>query len=384
MVRQWNKDIFLLIEELEANMYGYMKNYAIPGLVIGMIEDGNNIWVGNYGFSDISNRLTVQKDTCFQVGSISKTVTALGVMKLAENGNIDIDMPVNNYLKTWNLEKFNYGNGITIKHLLTHTSGLPMKGYLGYANLNNMPSMTDSLDKTLRKKKSLNLKPGVAANYTGIGYTVLQLLIEDVTGMPFETYMDTYIFKPLDMKNTTYDAIVAKNMNLSCAYGLFNNKIRTRFFIEKAAAGLYSTINDMMKFLKLNCFCNYNIRNDTQFLKLETLNLMHTKYCKSMSFGLGYNIDTLSNNRKLSMHRGINNGWTSHLAIFPKNGNGLVIMTNSNNGINIINKILKIWLEHYNGKLSDFYLEKLGLKEFTKSELMVKKIMFLINRQITL
>ena len=147
-------------------------------------------------------------DTLFQAGSISKSLTAWGILHLVDEGRLLLDDPVGKYLTKWKLSNSEFNNNeVTIRRLLSHTAGLsPHKGYLGVAPGKHLDSIEESLSGKgwLNEPVEVTNKPGSETIYSGGGYTILQLVIEEVTGIPFDRYMEEQIMKPLGMKSSSF------------------------------------------------------------------------------------------------------------------------------------------------------------------------------------
>lgn len=204
----------------------------------------------------VSTGKPVDGDSRFQVASMSKWITAWGVMKLVEAGKLDLDKPVSLYLKRWQLPKGKFDNaGVTVRRLLSHTAGLTDGlGYAGFkpgepaqtleASLTQAADASPGHDGVLR----VGIEPGTEFKYSGGGYTLLQLLVEEVSGQSFDDYMKSHVFEPLGMTRSTFvlddDADVAEFFN-------HRGKPATHYrFTALAAASLYTTTADMTRFLQ--------------------------------------------------------------------------------------------------------------------------------------
>ncbi len=204
----------------------------------------------------VSTGKPVDGDSRFQVASMSKWITAWGVMKLVEAGKLDLDKPVSLYLKRWQLPKGKFDNaGVTVRRLLSHTAGLTDGlGYAGFkpgepvqtleASLTQAADASPGHDGAVR----VGIEPGTEFKYSGGGYTLLQLLVEEVSGQSFDDYMKSHVFEPLGMTRSTFvlddDADVAEFFN-------HRGKPATHYrFTALAAASLYTTTADMTRFLQ--------------------------------------------------------------------------------------------------------------------------------------
>ena len=200
----------------------------------------------------------VNADTVFQTASLSKWITAWGVMALVEQGQLDLDAPVSRYLKRWTLPPSAFDNNkVTARRLLSHTAGLTDGlGYAGFAPGTPVQSIEASLTQTAdvspgrKGKVEVGIEPGTEWRYSGGGFAVLQLLIEDVSGEPFEAYIQRVVFRPLGMVHSTYNWSPAQGTTLATFYGKDVQPATHFRFSAVAAASLYTSVSDLTRFLQ--------------------------------------------------------------------------------------------------------------------------------------
>lgn len=201
---------------------------------------------------------SVDETTLFQVASLSKFVSAIGVMKLYEDGLLDLDRPVMDYLTRWELPPSAFDNtGVTPRRLLSHTAGLTDGlGYSGFLNPNDVQSLESSLTKAADADDQDNgmtqvgIEPGTEWKYSGGGFTLLQLLIEEVSGQSFDIYMKEQVLIPLGMTNSTY--LISENESKLCEFYHEDGSLAPHFYYTSlAATSLYTTLEDLVKFTQL-------------------------------------------------------------------------------------------------------------------------------------
>ncbi|HWD28791.1 MAG TPA: serine hydrolase domain-containing protein [Rhizomicrobium sp.] len=197
----------------------------------------------------------VDGDTLFQVASMSKWVTAFGVMALVEQHRIDLDTPVSHYLKRWHLPPSPFdNNAVTVRRLLSHTAGLTDDlGYLGFAPGQKLQTLPQSLTRTgdpMPGRSGLVRvgQPAGSWRYSGGGFAMLQLTIEDVAGEDFNTYMRRTVLAPLGMKESTF--VAPDPAHLATFYGTDGKPAIHYKFTALAAASLYTSLNDMTRFVQ--------------------------------------------------------------------------------------------------------------------------------------
>jgi CubicO group peptidase (beta-lactamase class C family) len=186
-----------------------MRRYAVPGLQVAVLTGGELATVKGYGLADPKTQRSVTPNTLFDPGSISKAVTALAVVKLADEGRFTLDTPVNSLLRTWKLpeNEFTRKTPVTLRHLLTHTAGTTVRGMWGYLEKDPKPTVLqilDGLPPATNGAVRVTAEPGKAWSYSGGGYVVLQQMLEDVQNKPFTEIMQETVFKPLCMTRSSF------------------------------------------------------------------------------------------------------------------------------------------------------------------------------------
>lgn len=216
-----------------------------------ILSDGGKLVTEQF----VSKGAPVDRDTRFQVASLSKWATAWGVMTLVEQGKLDLDAPVSKYLTRWKLPPSDFDNDkVTVRRLLSHTAGLTDGlGYGGFkpgAPVQTLEaSLTHAVDASPGHDGRVRVghKPG-EFEYSGGGYTLLQLIIEEVSGKPFNTYMNQAVFAPLGMTRSTYVLEDAPS-NLAEFYDVDGSRATHYRFTALAAASLYTSAADMTRLI---------------------------------------------------------------------------------------------------------------------------------------
>jgi len=345
-----------LLNRFDTKLPELLKQYSVPGVQIAIIDE-DKVWTKEYGYADKSAKKEMTSDTVFQVGSISKTVAAWGVMKLVDEGKIDLDEPVEKYIKRWHIPNSEYDSaGVTVRRLLSHTSGLSLQGYAGVKPGEKLAALEESLSGKTGGAGDVRIvyEPGSKFQYSGGGYTLLQLLIEEVSGMSFEKYMEQEILKPLGMESSAFEwkqELVGKTAK---SYGVLGQTLPNYVFTEKAAAGLYTTASDLARFAAAGVNMSGGDQAGRGVLKPETTALMQQPV-ENANWGLGYSFFELSDGRTGVGHGGTNRGWRAQFYIIPDSRQGIVVLTNSDTGDNVVYDVIALWIEQLTGKLPAFY-----------------------------
>ncbi len=274
-----------------------------------LIETAENEYRGNLAMVLIENGTVVTEhfaskgtpvdgETLFQVASLSKWVSALGIMKLVEDGTLDLDAPVSTYLTRWQLPESEFDNdGVTLRRLLSHTAGLTDGlGYAGYLPDQSLPSLETSLTKAPDASPGasgivrVGIEPGSQFEYSGGGYTLMQLIIEEVTDQSFNDFMVETIFRPLGMERTSYIVDEKTEENVADLYDV-DGTIATHFkFVSLAATSLYTNTNDLTKLVQAHFLVENGDQITDYFLSKKTLKKMREPHASQMGaniWGLG-------------------------------------------------------------------------------------------------
>ncbi len=239
---------------------------APDAFVVSVQEELQNEYVGNMAIAVFengklakesfhSNGKTVDRNTVFQVASLSKFVSAIGVMKLVQEGKLDLEAPASQYLTRWQFPEGNFdNNAVTIRRLLSHTAGLTDGlGYAGFEHTKDVQSLEASLtnaqdaDPGSDGITTVGILPGSEWRYSGGGFTVLQLLVEEVSGQTFDAYMRTEIFGPLQMTSSFYQWDETFGSRLCDFYQKDGSIAQHRYYTAQAASALYTTLADLEK-----------------------------------------------------------------------------------------------------------------------------------------
>lgn len=335
-----------LKQYIEEQTVNQMKEKQVPGLAIAIFDKGELIYKHTLGFADIEKSKPVDYHTGFNLGSISKMFTAWGIMKLVNQGKIDLNAPVEQYLTRWQLPTSEFDHSkVTIQALLSHTAGISVHGYPGFHPDTELPSLEASLNGEngpVRENKEVRviLEPQTKFQYSGGGYTILQLVIEEVTGHVFEQYMTDEIFKPLKMKETSFTLTKSLLKKSAKPYNEQGEEVYYERFTAKAAAGLHSNLEDLILFAKAGFEGNEVLSKEVILNMTQPLPITETK---RGGYGLGYSTYYFGP-FAVQGHAGSNTGWESGFMMTFEDKSGVIILTNGSNGKGIAINLLQQWL----------------------------------------
>jgi CubicO group peptidase (beta-lactamase class C family) len=316
---------------IDGMMAAHMASREIPAATIAVVKDGQLLFAKGYGYQDLEKRIPVVADrTLFRPGSISKLFTWTAVMQLYERGQLDLDVDVNKYLKTFKIPA-TYPQPVTMKNLLTHTPGFE-DGAFGYLMVKNVSGLMP-----MRKALALHIPervrpPGTWSSYSNYGAALAGLVVENISGMPFAEYVEKNIFEPLGMDRSTFREPLPKDLAPDMAVGY---KRKNGLYVPGSfefisnfgpAGALSSTATDMARFMIAHL--QLGRYGDHRILKEDAARLMHSRLygpdprLPGMDYGF-YQSDVYGVH--LIGHGGDTNYFHSDLALFPKYNVGLFV-----------------------------------------------------------
>jgi len=324
-----------------------MNSYGIPGVAIAVLHKGEIVWVQAYGIADRESGRAMAEGDIFRVESISKSITAWGVMTLVEDGMIDLDMPVATYLKSWSFPPSEISvDTITVRQLLSHTGGMPLGDFgARYPPEGPVFALRDSLSKEAQPIQ----QPGLSFSYSNTGYNLLELLIEDVSGMHFSDYMAREILTPLGMMNSSFEWSPEINDRIPTAYNLKGAPVPLYIYPGRGSGGLFATVEDIARFLQAGMVERY--RSEHEVLSSASIELISTPQAKpggfmayvSDAYGFGIFLEELQAGRQAVWNGGQGSGWMAHYYAVPDSGNGIVMLVNSQRAWPLFAKVLRDW-----------------------------------------
>ena len=327
-----------------------MKHYKVAGVSVAVIDNYQIVWAKGYGYADKKEDRKVTSSTMFEPGSISKSLNAVGILRLAQEGKLDLYRDINQYLVNWKFpyDTVSHGKKITTAQLLSHTAGLGVHGFPGYHRDSAIASVTDILDGRVPSNteavRSLT-EPGEEPRYSGGGILITQQMLTDLTKQRYEQYMYEHVLRPLGMTNSSYNQppSVAQSKNLATGYKSNGDEVPGKYFVypEKAAAGLWTTPTDICKYI-IEMQQAYRGKS-SKLLSREMVKLHVTPYKYDVAMG------TFIQNRngeKYFVHSASNEGFTGYFLGGLTNGKGVALFVNSEDGfvlLELLNSIAMVY-----------------------------------------
>jgi CubicO group peptidase (beta-lactamase class C family) len=348
----------VLNNEKPSTILERMKFYNVKGLSVAVIENNKISWAKGYGWADEEEKRPVTTETLFEPGSISKSLNSVGILKLAQNKELDLHTDINTYLRSWKCpyDSLSKGKKITLSQILSHHAGLSVHGFPGHDIDRPMPTVYDILDgingSPTPPVRSM-FEPDLKFQYSGGGTTISQVILSDVTAQPYDVWMYENVLKPIGMIHSTYAQPPAKDLRKLCASGYMMNgdRVTSKFhaYPEQAAAGLWMTPSDL---------CNYIIDMQLAYkggksnvLNEDMVKLHLTPTYTDGSAAMGTFIEE-HDGAKFFKHDAGNDGFCGLFYAGLDDGFGIVIFANGNEFkiiyevLNSINKAYK-WHNFY-------------------------------------
>ena len=321
-----------------------MATWHVPGVSIAVIHHGAIEWAKGFGVATVGGA-PVNAETLFQAGSISKPVAAMGTLHLVQEGKLSLDTDVTKTLTSWKLPDAAVAGGktVTLRELLTHTGGTTVHGFPGYAAGEPVPTLVQVLDGEKPANTPairIETAPGTKWNYSGGGFTIMQLMVVDVTKEPYPKFLHDTVLKPIGMTHSTYEQPLPAEMRATAAtpYDGKGNAVAggAHTYPEMAAAGLWTTPTDLCRYLmevelSITGKANHVL---TQVMTKEMLTPGMGKW------GLGLQIGGADADPYFG-HGGSNAGFESTMEAYEKDGEGAVVMTNAQGGSRVADEVMR-------------------------------------------
>ncbi len=308
-----------------------METYQTPGVSLALFDADGLLMERTYGFAALDPAVPLGSSHIFQAASISKAITAIAVMRLVEQGILDLDADVRDYLASWELPVNEvFDQSVTLRRLLSHNAGITVHGFQGYEQQEELPSLQQSLsgiEPANNPPVFIGKLPGESFGYSGGGYLIIQQIVEDVTERPFREMMDEMVLQPVGMRQTSFDIVSEANSSSKYArgYSVDDGVLQGgwRVYPEAAAAGIWTTAIDLAK-LGSELLQIHEGKTDGI---LSHASLVEMTRLTAGSWGLGVRV---SSDRQIDSfgHGGNNFGYSSDFLVVSGAGQGVVILTN--------------------------------------------------------
>ena len=323
------------VHDIDAEIQAEMETLGIPSVVAGIIKDGEMVWQKAYGYANVQPNIQATANTIYTLMSVSKTVIATAAMQLWEQGRIELDADINQYLP-FSVRNPKFPNKkITTRMLMTHTSGLAhpdneVPNWYRFYPDDQTPKMSDWIDQWILSGGShyvpavwKNWEPGTRELYSNVGTWLLAYLIERISGEEFTAYCEKHIFEPLEMDNTSYWLADLDLQDLATPYVEGYRPIDQYNTIAYPVGWLRSSVNDFSHFLI--AYMNQGVYNGKRLLEASTIN----KMLEVQNSASGICLIWYKWLGEWYGHNGGGTGFSSHIEINREDNIGIIILSNT-------------------------------------------------------
>ncbi len=336
---------------IDGLMTGHLEAYHSAGATVSVVKDGELLFSRGYGFADLGARKPVEAErTLFRVGSVSKLFIWTSVMQLVEQGKLDLNVDINKYLKGFQIPE-SFGKPITMTHLMTHTPGFEdvVVGLFGRDSKSLRP-----IGELLAEQIPARVRaPGAQSSYSNHGSAMAMYIVECITGVPWEEYIQENILTPLNMTRTTFTQPVPQRMagDMSRGYAYIEDSLQEKDFefVPLAPVGaLSSTASDMANFmiahLQLGRFGETRILKEDTARQMQSELFRHASGLNPMEHGF---IDASMNGERIFGHGGDTFWFHTMLILLPEHNLGLFVSHNTDTGGEAAGMLAEQFIDRY-------------------------------------
>ena len=320
-----------------------MEELHIPGVSVAVVHNGKIEWGKGYGVRQTGGD-AVNTDTMFEAGSISKPVSAMGTLHLVQEGKLSLDADINTELKSWKLPPSTAAPGamVTLRELLTHTAGLTVHGFPGYAAGEPVPTLVQVLNGEKPANTApirLDSPPGKAWRYSGGGYTVMMQMVIDTVKEPYPQFLHDTVLAPIGMSHSTYQQPLPATLltNAAMPYNGDGTPVTggPHTYPEMAAAGLWTTASDLCRYI-------IEVQNSLAGKANHVLSQSMTQQMLTPgigNWGLGLSLGGSTADKWFS-HGGDNAGYEALFVGYDSDGDGAAVMTDAQGGSRLAYQVM--------------------------------------------
>jgi CubicO group peptidase (beta-lactamase class C family) len=306
---------------------------GVPGAAVAVVANGELVYQQGFGFKDLAHTVPVAPDTLFGVGSVTKMLVATAALTLVEEGKLDLDAPINQYIPSFSVTSGD-PSAIHVRHLLSHTSGLPdIDAELGSCSQDLTQWFADEAHRA-----PILSTPGMLWNYSGRGYMLAGLALEELSGESFEDAMRHRVFEPAGMGQTTFDPQIAKERDHSFGHlapraGDVDVDSYSCRATEPTGAALFASAPDMARFAQALLSGGGSVLASDSVAALET-SQMATHQIPGEAYGLGLNMRNVpdASGPRVYYHGGNDGRFAASVALVPERGFAVIVLFNDTAG----------------------------------------------------
>lgn len=303
---------------------------GVPSMVVAVAERGKVVWEEGFGWADIAGRKPATPDTIYSLASVSKSFTATALMRLVEQGAVDLDAPVNRYLGDAPLVTgVGNMNDATVRRVANHTSGLPLHYQFFYAGDG---AIRPPIEETIRRYGKLMTPPGAVFTYSNLGYGVLECVIQHVSGTPYEAFMAREVFGPLGLSSTRMLTAPDASGRVAKRYARGGVEVPFYDFDHRGASAVFASARDLLRYGMFHL--GDPVPEQARILSPGSLKSMQVATAhdaevdgQKAGYGIGWQIQKRYG-KTLVLHGGRMAGVATRLTLIPEDDVAIVILAN--------------------------------------------------------
>ncbi len=336
-------------EVVEREVPAIMKAARIQGVAVGLIVDGKLVYARGFGYADHAGKVPVTPDTVFVAASLSKPIASWVAMRLAAQKRVQLDQPVADVLSPWPLARnqFDYRQ-ITIRRLLSHTAGTTLGGYEGWLDFKSLPTLEQSLAGKTNGRGPVELfaPAGTKFQYSGGGYTLMQLAIERTTKRKYQDLARELVFRPLGMTHSSVAMTPKVLSGAAQGHGDDGSPVPMHYYVEQAPSTLTTTVHDFARWMIAGMEGSagaHPLGREDMAQMYAPAELSAARVPGEAVYGLGHFIERLGDGSLAVGHDGRNQaGFRAKFLMRPGSGDGIVFLSNSRTGL-ALDRIVCLW-----------------------------------------
>jgi CubicO group peptidase (beta-lactamase class C family) len=342
--------------DLNGSIADRMRVLHTPAVSIAVINNGRIEWARAYGTLEAGGAVPADTSTLFQAASISKPVSVLAAMMLVQRGDLSLDADVNTLLRSWKVPEnaFTVREKVTLRRIVSHSAGLTVHGFPGYAADSVIPTTVQVLNGERPANTApvrVDTLPGSLLRYSGGGITVMQQMLVDVTGRPFPAFLRETVLQPLGMIHSSFDFNVSPDRvpRIARAHDARGAPIPGGWhrYPEMAAAGLWTTPSDLARMAIAVQRAYRGAEGGLVSPALARQMLTQQSGENGEGFGLGFEVHGIGTPAGWFGHGGSNEGYRAQVIMFAETGQGAVVMTSSDAGSDVMFELLRSVAREY-------------------------------------
>lgn len=311
---------------IRASIRRFLDSANAPSLAVAVAKDGKIVWEEAFGWANRETLTPATVHTMYSLASISKPITATGLMVLVERGKVDLAQPANRYLGVGRITgRAGDAAGATVERVLSHTAGLPLHYQFFYEGSGYGPP---TMDETIARYANLVFAPGALYQYSNLGYGIIDYIVERVSGERYRDFMRNEVFLPLGLTRTSIDIGPGLEAYAAERYDSRQRPIPFYTFDHNGGSAVYSSAHDLIRFGMF--YLKNRLPEQRRILTDQTIDRMHQPVPPA-PYGLGWIIEENDNGYRRVAHSGGMPGVATLLWLYPTENLAVTMLVNSSN-----------------------------------------------------